>query len=33
MNVWEMRYDMWLLFVARAKQWETDQQKSRMGGR
>lgn len=27
LNVWEMRYDMWLHFVANAKAWEAERQK------
>lgn len=29
LNVWEMPYDMWLLFVANAKAWEEERKKER----
>lgn len=27
LNVWELRYDMWLRFVGAAKAWEEDNKK------
>ncbi|MHC6176243.1 hypothetical protein [Glutamicibacter sp. X7] len=29
MNVWEMSYDMWLLYVRHAEKWSEEQKKAR----
>ncbi|WP_181036363.1 hypothetical protein [Arthrobacter sp. B1805] len=29
LNVWEMRYDMWLLFVRNARVWEEERTKKK----
>ncbi|GGJ74383.1 hypothetical protein GCM10007173_36650 [Glutamicibacter ardleyensis] len=29
LNVWEMRYDMWVLYVKNAEKWSEQQKKAR----